>query len=352
MHLSQYFGESDLSRDLLPKAYGSDVLRAALGSLGAAPSIVLMNKLRAVCGPILELPEVEGDLDRERAANKFYQAVLRTSLRLGDIALHPSDDYPRYVPAPLKLVYLGATSKAALIIGGSSNTSVSKALGAPVKTFGFARYIDRRELRPGVRTDDSLWQNAQDWLGCSARSLKGFTDTMMDQDVDRWIDGAPLGCAEVEVFCPGQSNRRWFRLDSLRERPSGIRLCRATLDAAQYRRATKLKFLATLTNSADDAAIVSQNIMLTPNDGDRLAFGLESRESCSIRIPAVLSKNVLEIALHRLLPTPERKLFDLGVRVVDDDGERLAFPKDLQPLVELVLNMLDVSLSLADANHG
>ena len=63
MHLSQYFGESDLSRDLLPKAYGSDVLRAALGSLGAAPSIVLMNKLRAVCGPILELPEVEGDLD-------------------------------------------------------------------------------------------------------------------------------------------------------------------------------------------------------------------------------------------------------------------------------------------------
>lgn len=349
--LGRIFAGVACSREAFRRAYASEAVRSFLEVRGAASTASLLKHVRDVCNSMFGVPSNPADRIRNaRVAEKFYQSMLRSLCRLGEIVLL-SAEYPYYKQAPIRLITPAAKSKAALICGGPSNSSLSQVLGAPVHAFGFARFVIKRELPPSIRRDDSLWQNIRDWVGSPVRLLRDFTDETMNQDPESWIAGPPQGTVDVEVFAPESKIRKWLRLQGLRERPSGIRLCRATLDAPEYSRPTKLRFLATL--SRDDGAItVSRSVVLKPNDGDRLVFGLEARNENSITVKAVVREHELELSFFRALPAPERKLLDLGVRIVDDAGERLVFPVDMLPAVEMLLDLLEVKLLVSSAPSG
>jgi hypothetical protein len=345
--VAESLSHSSLEPALIRRAYAAEIIRVLLTLRETASAQSLTNRLRETCSAL------DANFDSiaapsSRPQNAGYIGVLKSLKHLGDVAqgLGPGADYFK---TPTRLIYAGKGTKYALVCGGEATDIVQEALGAKISCFGLARYVKRSNLSRSSLYDRLAWQSVKDWVGSAERSLTGWTEQKFRWAQLNWTRGAPQGGADIEVYVPESSKRRWVSIAALPDKPLGIRLGRCRIAAVDYPSRRKAAFLGLVAGSGRVLRI-SHSVMLSPNEADRMTFGMDMHYGTPITVTAEGTESAFILPLMRRLPAPERKILSLGHRIssVADEAHynnRYEFPSALLPIVQHVLGTLGVNIT-------
>jgi hypothetical protein len=245
------------------------------------------------------------------------------------------------LPSTPRLIHVNGKDEYSFVAGGLPKSLLRSRFGVSASTSGLARFVRREYLTKSRRSNESIWQNALDWLGIWCRDLVGWTVNAIVQGLEQAHSGPPLGIEEIELLDIDVPGTRWRRLGAYRGATYGPRLCRSRDPGARggYR-----YFLALLSVVEKEIQVeVSKELQRW--DGVRLRFGVAALRGAYTEIAVRRTSTHLILKNPVALPMPENRVYALGTRSASEGSRELSFPIELEPLLSFVLDTLSIRLS-------
>jgi hypothetical protein len=300
-------------------AYASECIRSALATVDEPQSVqALTSRVRETVEPAFSTLLLAERWKDDSLGRSWAVRALKTLETLGDVYKRADG---RYQPTPARLIHTRLLSDHFLISGTAPFAAMCNTYGATLLSYGHARFVRANDLPSQLLNDLSKWQDLTSWIGAATEPPQTWINAFLDDFRKDGYDGPPLGCTKIEVFFPENKTRRWQSLDSLKEAPSGIRLCRGFLDGAPYFRR---HFLAIL-SGPDSIVETRRSLLLEPNDGLRMVIAIGTMLKSETRVTIIEDAQGFSLRGLPKLPWPERRALAIAISYDDQAGKPVLY---------------------------